>query len=231
MINAAAWTAVDKAEEAEADAHILNAEAPRVMAEVCASRDIPFLHVSTDYVFDGSGDRGWREDDAPAPLGVYGRTKLAGEEAVRNAAGNWAILRTAWVFSAHGHNFVKTMLRLTESRDRLSIVSDQIGSPTPAADIADALLTMTARMRAGQQGGTYHFGGVPATSWADFARTVFEDAGRAVTVEDIPTSAYPTPAVRPLNSRLDCTAIERDFGIAPPNWRRGLRAVLKELNP
>lgn len=229
VINAAAWTAVDKAEESEAAAHALNAEAPRAMAEACAARSIPFLHVSTDYVFDGSGTRPWREADPVAPLGAYGRTKLAGEAAVRAAGGHWAILRTAWVFSAHGGNFVKTMLRLSETRDRLDIVADQVGCPTPAADIAAALLTMADRMQRGQPGGVYHFAGQPPVSWADFARAIFEGAGRAVTVADIPTADYPTPARRPLNSRLDCAAIARDFGIPAPDWRAGLDTVLSEV--
>jgi dTDP-4-dehydrorhamnose reductase len=231
VINAAAWTAVDKAEEHEAEAAILNAHVPGAMARACAERGIPFLHVSTDYVFDGSGTTPWREDDATAPLGAYGRAKLAGEHAVREAGGNAAILRTAWVFSAHGANFVKTMLRLSESRDRLSIVADQVGGPTPAAAIADALLRMARAMQEGHPGGTYHFAGQPPASWADFARAILAEAGRDVAVEDIPTSAYPTPAQRPLNSRLDCTAIARDFGIEPPDWRDGLRTVIKELIP
>lgn len=229
VINAAAWTAVDRAEEEESAAHVLNAQAPRVMARACAARGIPFLHVSTDYVFGGSGDRPWREDDPVAPLGAYGRTKLAGERAIAEEGGQWAILRTAWVFSAHGQNFVKTMLRLSESRDRLTIVADQVGGPTPAAAIAAALLTMARRMQAGQAGGIYHFAGQPAVSWAAFARAIFARAGRDVTVADIPTTDYPTPAPRPLNSRLECRAIERDFGIAAPDWRSGLDEVLKEL--
>ncbi len=229
VINAAAWTAVDAAEEHEAEVHVVNAEAPGAMARACAELGIPFLHVSTDYVFDGSGSRPWRESDPVAPLGAYGRTKLAGEEAVRAAGGAHAILRTSWVFSAHGQNFVKTMLRLAETRDRLSIVGDQIGGPTPAADIAATLLRMARAMQVGQGGGLYHLGGAPAVSWADFAREIFALAGRAVTVTDIPSAEYPTPAQRPLNSRLDGTALRRDFGIAPPDWRAGLAAVLAEL--
>lgn len=235
VINAAAWTAVDQAEDHEDAALALNAEAPRVMAETCARRDIPFLHVSTDYVFDGTGNHPWKETDPVAPLGVYGRTKLAGERAIQAASDHhaiqhWAILRTAWVFSAHGQNFVKTILRLSETHDRLTIVADQVGGPTPASDIAAALLKMTHYMCDGHPGGLYHFSGQPAVSWADFARTIFVHAGREVDVIDIPSSDYPTPAARPLNSRLDCSAITRDFGITPPDWRVGLDAVLKELD-
>ncbi|PYE82177.1 dTDP-4-dehydrorhamnose reductase [Pseudoroseicyclus aestuarii] len=229
VINAAAWTAVDRAEEEEEAARRVNAEAPAAMARAAAARGLPFLHVSTDYVFDGSGDRPWRPEDAVAPLGAYGRTKLAGEEGVRAAGGPHAILRTAWVFSAHGGNFVKTMLRLSETRDALRVVEDQVGNPTPAAGIADALLCMARAMAEGQGGGTYHYGGTPAVSWCDFAREIFARAGRAVTVEGIATAEYPTPAARPLNSRLDGSTLTRDFGITPPDWREALDAVLTEL--
>ncbi len=229
VINAAAYTAVDRAEEDAALAHAVNAAAPGAMARSCAALGIPFLHVSTDYVFDGSGSRPWRPDDATGPLGVYGATKLAGEDAVRAAGGPHAILRTSWVFSAHGANFVKTMLRLSETHDALTVVADQIGGPTPAAAIAAALLNMASAMRAGQGGGTYHFGGTPDTSWAGFAREIFAQAGRDVAVTDIPTSAYPTPARRPLNSRLDCATLTADFAISPPDWKAGLAEVLKEL--
>jgi dTDP-4-dehydrorhamnose reductase len=229
VINAAAWTAVDAAETDEAAARVVNADAPAAMARACAEAGIPFLHVSTDYVFDGTGDRPWREDDPTGPLGAYGRTKLAGEEGVRAAGGSHAILRTSWVFSAHGSNFVKTMLRLSQTRDALSVVDDQIGGPTPAADIAATLLALAGRLGEGHPGGTYHYGGQPHTSWAGFARETFERAGRAMAVTGIPSSDYPTPAMRPLNSRLDGDALLREHGIAPPDWRAGLDAVLAEL--
>lgn len=230
VINAAAYTAVDRAEEEEALAHLVNADAPGAMARTCADLGIPFLHISTDYVFDGSGDAPWTPDSPTGPLNAYGRSKRAGELAIRAAGGRSAILRTSWVFSAHGTNFVKTMLRLSETRDSLSIVCDRVGGPTPAADIARALLTMAERMCAGQGGGTYHFSGAPFTTWECFARETFALAGRNVTVTGIPTSDYPTPAHRPLNSRLDCSAIETAFSITPPDWRNGLRDTLKELN-
>lgn len=229
VINAAAWTAVDKAEADEEAALHLNAAVPGEMARACATRGIPFCHVSTDYVFSGKGQTPWREDDPVAPPNAYGRTKLAGERAVQEAGGSSAILRTSWVFSAHGANFVKTMLRLSESHEKLTVVGDQMGGPTPAADIAAALLHMGAAMQQGQAGGLYHFGGTPTVSWADFARAIFAKTGRKVTVEDIPTTAYPTPAVRPLNSRLDCSKLERDFGIAAPDWQAGLNKVLAQL--
>ena len=231
-INAAAYTAVDRAEEQEDLARIVNAEAPAAMARAAAAAGIPFLHISTDYVFDGSGTAPWNPDDATGPLGAYGRTKLAGEAEVRAAGGAHAILRTAWVFSAHGGNFVKTMLRLGTERERLTIVADQIGGPTPAASIAGALMTM-ARTFADRPGdppsGTYHFAGAPEVSWADFAREIFAQAGISCAVEDIPASAYPTPAARPANSRLDCQSLIRTFGISRPDWRAGLGDVLAEL--
>lgn len=230
VINAAAYTAVDKAEEEEPLAHVINAVAPGAMARACADLDVPFLHISTDYVFDGSGVVPWRETDPVAPQNAYGRTKLAGEVAVAAASGHWAVLRTAWVFSAHGTNFVKTMLRLAETRDHLTVVADQVGCPTPAAEIAAALLRMGAAMRDGQGGGIYHFGGQPPVSWAGFARAIFESAGRKVTVEDILSSAYPTPAARPMNSQLDCAKLETDFGISAPDWKRGLDRVLQEVS-
>ncbi|MBP0484508.1 dTDP-4-dehydrorhamnose reductase [Sagittula salina] len=233
VINASAWTAVDRAEAEEAAAHRLNADAPAEMAQSCAQRGIPFLHVSTDYVFDGTGAAPWRETDPAAPRNAYGRTKLAGEDAVRKvteqSGGNALILRTSWVFSAHGANFVKTMLRLARSRDHLTVVADQIGGPTPADAIAATLLGCARAMMDGQRGGTYHYAGAPATSWAGFAREIMAQAGQGVTVEDIPTSAYPTPAERPLNSRLDCARLAADFGIEQPAWQAGLARVLKEL--
>lgn len=230
IINAAAWTAVDKAEAEEPAATLVNGDAPTAMAQAAAVRGLPFLHISTDYVFDGTGDRPFTPDHPTGPLGAYGRSKLAGEIGVRAAGGPHAILRTSWVVSAHGANFVKTMLRLSETRDRLTVVADQIGGPTPAAAIAAALLDMARHLAADPaKSGTYHLSGAPDTSWAGFAREIFRQAGRSTVVEDIPSSAYPTPARRPLNSRLDCTSLATTFGIARPDWRQGLTAILKEL--
>ncbi|AUH65682.1 dTDP-4-dehydrorhamnose reductase [Paracoccus zhejiangensis] len=230
VINAAAYTAVDRAETDAETARLVNAEAPAAMARAAAAKGVPFLHVSTDYVFDGSGETA-RDETAPtAPLGAYGATKRAGEEAIAAAGGQWAVMRTSWVFSAHGANFVKTMLRLGAERDRLTIVADQIGGPTPAGDIATALLAMAGQMVADpQKGGLYHFAGAPDTSWADFARAIFRLSGLTTKVVDIPSSDYPTPARRPLNSRLDCHRITTDFGVARPDWQAGLAQVLAEL--
>ena len=207
----------------------VNATTPGAIAKACAGRGIPLVYVSTDYVFDGSGDRPWQPDDPTGPLGAYGRTKLEGEEAVRAAQGPHAILRTSWVVSAHGANFVKTMLRLGAERDRLTIVADQVGGPTPAADLAAACLAVARGLAAGGPSGVWHFAGAPDVSWADFAREIFAQAGMTCEVADIPSSDYPTPAARPMNSRLDCSALETDFGVTRPDWRAGLRAILKEL--
>lgn len=226
VINAAAYTAVDRAEEDEATAMQVNGAAPTAMAEACAERGIPFLHISTDYVFNGQGTARWRPEDPTDPQSAYGRSKLAGEAGVRAAGGRFVILRTSWVFGAQGANFVKTMLRLSETRDALDVVDDQIGGPTPATDIAATLLTMARALQDGAPGGIYHYAGTPDTSWAGFAREIFTQTGRTVTVTGIPTSAYPTPAARPLNSRLDCGTIQRDFGVEPCDWQNGLATVL-----
>ena len=229
VINAAAYTGVDRAEAEEARATVINGAAPAAMAEAAARRGIPFLHVSTDYVFDGSGGAPFAPGDRPAPVNAYGRSKLAGEEGVRAAGGQAAILRTSWVFSAHGANFVKTMLGLSQTRKALSVVDDQIGGPTPAGDIAATLITMARAMLAGQGGGTWHFAGAPAISWAGFARETFAQAGRDVAVTGIPGTDYPTLAARPLNSRLDCATLETDFGIKPADWKAGLARAIAEL--
>lgn len=232
VINAAAHTAVDRAESEPDLARAINAAAPAAMAAACAALGVPFVHISTDYVFDGAGDRPRVETDPTGPLGVYGATKLAGEQGIAAAGGQWAVLRTSWVFSAHGANFVKTMLRLGAEREELRVVADQHGGPTPAADIAAACLTMVRAMQAdASRGGIYHFSGAPDTTWAGFAREIMAQAGLACRIADIASSDYPTPARRPANSRLDCAAIGRDFGIARPDWRAGLAKVLLELKP
>lgn len=229
VINAAAYTAVDKAEEDEALALLVNGNAPSAMAQAAAEIAAPFVHISTDYVFAGSGTRLWQETDPTGPLGAYGRTKLAGEQGVAGAGSVHAILRTSWVFSAHGNNFVKTMLRLGAERDKLTIVADQIGGPTPAAGIAATCLTMVQNLTA-ETSGIYHYSGAPDVSWADFARAIFDEAGLNVDVLDIPSSDYPTPAQRPANSRLDCSKLETAFDLIRPDWRSGIRDVLKELH-
>ncbi|MFE3838686.1 dTDP-4-dehydrorhamnose reductase [Pseudogemmobacter sonorensis] len=229
VINAAAWTAVDLAETEEAAAVLVNGAAPAAMARACAELSVPFVHISSDYVFDGTGEAPFAPDHPAAPLGAYGRSKLVGEEGVRASGAVHVILRTSWVFSAHGNNFLKTMLRLGAERDRLNVVADQIGGPTPARDIAAACLVLAARLvNEPALSGTCHFSGAPDVSWAGFAREIMAQAGLPCSIDDIPTSAWPTPARRPANSRLDCAGLAR-FGLARPDWREGLAAALKEL--
>jgi len=230
VINAAAYTAVDKAEDDKELAFRINAQTPGAMAEAANGLDIPFLHISTDYVFDGSGNNPFRPTDPTSPLGVYGASKLAGEQAIAKAGGNWLILRTSWVFSSHGANFVGTMLRFGTERASLNVVEDQSGGPTPAGAIAAALLECAKALVGGQAGGMYHLAGAPFVSWADFARVIMSQAELECRIDTIPTSGYPTPAKRPQNSRLDCTSLERDFGISQPDWRAALPQVLSELS-
>lgn len=230
VINAAAYTAVDQAEDEEAVATVINGDAPRAMAKVCAELGIPFVHISTDYVFEGTGQDPWQPQDQTAPQNAYGRSKLAGETGIADSGGTYAILRTSWVVSAHGTNFIKTMLRLSETHDVLNIVCDQIGGPTAARDIAVACLQIAEQLvQEPSKSGIYHFSGTPDVSWADFAREIFEQAGKSVTVTPIPTTDYPTPAQRPLNSRMDCTATKRVFGIERPDWITGLKTILDDL--
>lgn len=230
VINAAAFTAVDRAEVDEARAFQVNACAVEELAQTCAEAGIPLVHISTDYVFDGSGTTPWRVTDLTNPQNVYGRSKLAGENAVRAADGPHAILRTSWVVSTHGNNFVKTMVRLGAERETLSVVADQIGAPTCARDIAAACLDIAQQLRMDpSKSGTYHYQARPFASWADVARAVFEQADLRCSVADIPSTQYPTPATRPLNSRLDCSATKHHLGIEMPDWRAGLKAILQEL--
>lgn len=229
VINAAAWTAVDKAESEEAAATVVNGDAPAAMARACAELRIPFVHISTDYVFDGAGTAPFVPDHPTAPLGAYGRSKLKGEQGVRAAGGAHVILRTSWVFSSHGNNFLKTMLRLGRERASLTVVADQIGGPTPARAIAEACLTIADQLAADPgKSGTCHFSGAPDVSWADFAREIMAQAGLACTITDIPTSAFPTPARRPANSRMDCTGLSA-FGLIRPDWRAAVGQTLSEL--
>lgn len=231
VINAAAYTAVDRAEEEEDLAYRINAEAPDAIAKACAKHGTPLIQISTDYVFDGSGTQAWHPHDPPSPINAYGRTKLAGEEAVRDAGGTHAIVRTSWVFSAHGANFVKTMLRLAQSRTELNVVNDQIGGPSHAGDIASACLTLSTTLReAPEKAGTYHYSGTPDVSWKEFADEIFTRTGHPMSISGIPTNEWPTPAARPLNSRLDCSSLEVIFGVPRPDWRKAVDNVLKELS-
>lgn len=232
VINAAAYTAVDRAETEEALALTVNATAPGAMARAAAARGLPFLHISTDYVFDGRPGPAWREEDDPAPLSAYGRTKLAGEWAVQAAGGPHAILRVSWVFAGHGSNFPRTMLRVGAGRDRLRVVDDQHGGPTPASAIADALLTIARAFAAGRgESGLFHFSGAPATTWCGFARAIFAAAGWSTppVVEAIATEDWPTPAPRPRNSVLDCARIAQVYGVEQPAWSEALEIAVHAL--
>jgi dTDP-4-dehydrorhamnose reductase len=230
VINAAAYTSVDQAEDEEAIATVINGDAPTAMAKACAKLGIPFVHISTDYVFEGTGQAPWQPQDQTAPQNAYGRSKLAGETGIADSGSTHAILRTSWVVSAHGTNFIKTMLRLSETRDALNIVGDQVGGPTPARDIAMACLKIAEQLTQDHsKSGTYHFGGAPDVSWANFANEIFDQAGKSVAVIPIPTTDYPTPAQRPLNSRMDCTAAKQAFGIERPDWVSGLKIILDDL--
>jgi dTDP-4-dehydrorhamnose reductase len=230
VINAAAYTAVDKAEDDIEAAFRANAEAPGVLARACADRGIPFVHYSTDYVFDGQGTRPYREDDATSPLGVYGASKLAGEEAVREAGGRHVILRTAWVYGQYGHNFLRTMLRVGVDRDELRVVADQSGTPTPASLIADVTVELLRKQES--VSGTFHLTPRGETSWHGFAEAIFDEAvmrgllTRAPQVFPISTIDYPTRARRPSYSRLDVTKLEQQLGHTLPDWRDLLRQTL-----
>jgi dTDP-4-dehydrorhamnose reductase len=234
VVNAAAYTAVDRAESERDIAWAGNCTGPANLAAACRDAAIPLVHLSTDYVFDGSKTDPYREDDPVKPLGTYGESKEAGERAVREVLTEHVILRTAWVYSAHRHNFVKTMLRLAGERPVLRVVADQIGSPTSAADIAAGIGAIVQKLDAGNKSwGTYHFAGGGAATWHGFAEAIFVLAspwrGPPPRVEAIATGDYPTPARRPANSVLDCGKIAAAFGIEPRPWRQALGEVIREL--
>ena len=230
VINAAAYTAVDKAESEEGLANTINGEAPGSMASACAELNIPLVHLSTDYVFDGSGTTPRSTIDIPNPKNAYGRSKLKGEQAIKASGCAYAIMRTSWVVSAHGNNFVKTMRRLAQTRDRITVVDDQIGAPTCARDIAQTCLSIAEQLiRDQSKSGIYHYSGQPNVSWRQFANAIFEQMDCKTIASPIPTTEYPTPAFRPLNSRLDCTQTESIFGIIRPFWRDGLKEILSDL--
>ena len=234
IINAAAHTAVDKAESEPNLAHAINCTGAENLAIAANEIGAIILYISTDYVFDGKGEIPYRETDPVAPQSVYGKTKLAGEQAVQAACTRHIILRTAWVFNEHGNNFVKTMIRLGKQRDTLGVVADQFGAPTYAGDIAAALIAMSEQLWQGNQSfGVYHFSGSPYVSWYGFAKVIFAQAvaqdilSKLPTVNAITTADYPTPAKRPANSRLDCSKIQAAFGIVPSDWQHTLLDLRK----
>ncbi|VTU07125.1 dTDP-4-dehydrorhamnose reductase [Actinobacillus indolicus] len=233
IINAAAHTAVDRAESEVELSEAINVKGSQYLAEAASEIDAVILHISTDYVFEGTGTGEYKEGDQTNPQGVYGRTKLEGEIVVQQANSRSIILRTAWVFGEHGHNFVKTMLRLAKDRDSLGIVGDQFGGPTYAGDIAKALIEIANQILAGKENafGVYHFTGKPYVSWYEFAKAIFAEAElqnileKSPLVNSIATSDYPTPAKRPANSRLDLTKIKQVFNIEASDWRNALTNI------
>lgn len=230
VVNATGYTSVDGAEAEQDSAKRLNADAPAELSAAAHKLGARFIHLSTDYVFDGNTTDAYVETSKTTPLNVYGETKRAGEIAVLAASPDAIIVRTSWVFSQYNANFVRTMLRAGASQQQLKIVDDQIGGPTPAGGIARAVLAIASKIHRGAAGaGIYHYQGSPAVSWADFAATIFETAGLAVEIQKIPTSDYPTAARRPLRTVLDCARIERDFGISRPDWRSFLPPVIIAL--
>ena len=234
IINAAAHTAVDQAENEPGLAFAINATSPGVLAEEAAALGIPLIHYSTDYVFDGSKPAPYTEDDAPNPLGVYGKSKLAGEQAIAATGARHLTLRTSWVYSTHGKNFLLTMQRLLQERPELRVVADQIGAPTWAGTIARSTRALIERWQAGEAGawGTYHLTAQGETSWFGFTQAIAEHLSAqgksCATLEPIPASAYPTPAARPQNSRLDCSRLAREWNVTQPDWQTALRDCLAE---
>jgi dTDP-4-dehydrorhamnose reductase len=236
IVNAAGYTAVDRAESEPQAAFAVNADGPAYLAEAAAATGSALVHLSTDYVFDGAKAGAYREDDAVGPLSVYGASKAAGERAIRERLGRHVILRTSWIFSAHGTNFVKTMLRIGRERDQLHVVADQQGCPTGAADVADAILGIAHQLLVDCRDsvwGTYHFAGHGATTWYDFAEAIFERAepfwGRRPEVVPVSTADYPTPARRPAASVLDCTRFDRTFALPRRPWSERLDAEVSRL--
>ena len=237
IVNAAAYTAVDKAETEKELAYQINATAPKVMAEQAAKLGIPFIHYSTDYVYNGTGDRPWLESDDTDPVNYYGETKRAGEEAIEQSGCDYLIFRTSWVYDSRGHNFLKTMLRLTETRDELSIIDDQIGAPTFSRHIADATASVISQSLLNKSfwtthSGIYHLVGEGETSWYGFAKAIFElsvlSGGKQPILTPIPTTEYRTPAKRPTNSRLNTSKLKQHFNIQLPHWKQSLALVLAD---
>jgi dTDP-4-dehydrorhamnose reductase len=236
VINAAAYTAVDKAESERDQAFAVNAEGPRYLALACARRNIPLIHISTDYVFDGTKKTPYVVSDALCPIGVYGESKAAGERAVQEALETHIILRTSWLYSSHGNNFVKTILRLASEREELKVVGDQYGCPTYAADLAAAIIEITKQIDSGRriQWGVYHYCGRGVTTWHEFARKICELGGkhtpiRVKEIKAISTDQYPTPAKRPPYSALDCSKIEMVFGIQTRPWQDSLAEMMEKM--
>jgi len=239
IVNAAAYTAVDRAESEPDLARLVNAEAPAVLAREAKASGAWLVHYSTDYVFDGSGDRRWQESDRTGPINVYGETKLAGEDAIRESGCNHLIFRTSWVYAPRGANFIRTMLRLAAERDALKVINDQMGAPTGAELIADVTAHAVRTVHSGDNelSGLYHLAAAGETSWHGYASFVIEYARRAgwstrladEAIEAVPTEAFPTAAKRPHYSRLDCSRLENTFGLQMPDWQRGVERAVDEM--
>ena len=235
IINATAYTAVDKAEENQEMANLINHLAVKNIADICNQQGYWLIHVSTDYVFDGNSKVPYKEDDQTNPQGIYGETKLNGELAIQSSGCKHIIIRTAWVFSEYGNNFLKTMLRLGKEHNELNIVGDQIGCPTYAQDIASAIVQIIPQLHLQKHCGLYHYSGDAPCSWYDFAKAIFDQAKinnlkTPITINSIDTSAYPTPAKRPAFSVLDCSKIHNEFGIALSNWDDGIKQIIGKLD-
>ena len=235
VINAAAYTAVDKAESDSSTAHLVNALAPEVLSRACAALDALLVHYSTDYVFDGSGQTPWLETDATGPLNVYGHSKLAGEQGIAKQGAKHVIFRTSWVYGTEGGNFAKTMLRLAQERDKMAVINDQFGAPTGAALLAD--ITAKCLQQPQALSGIYHLAAAGETTWHAYAEYVLQTAKRlkpemAYKVKEVaavPTSEFPTPAQRPLNSRLNCSKLQNDLQCQLPDWQKGVDAMLSKI--
>jgi dTDP-4-dehydrorhamnose reductase len=234
LINVAAYTAVDRAESEWELAKSVNGIGPGLLAQTAASLNIPFIHVSTDYVFDGGRGKAWKESDAPAPVNAYGRSKLYGEQAALDSGARVVILRSSWVFSPYGANFVKTMINTGLKRSDIRVVKDQFGGPTGADDIAGILLRLSSELLRPEQDklGIYHYSGKPAVSWAAFGKAIFDRADwlkPSPVITAISSDEYPTAAQRPVNSVLDCSKIFHDYGIAQPDWQQSLARTIGTL--
>ncbi len=235
VVNAAAYTAVDKAESDSSTAHLVNALAPEVLSRACAALDAMLVHYSTDYVFDGSGQTPWLETDATGPLNVYGHSKLAGEQGIAKQGAKHVIFRTSWVYGTEGGNFAKTMLRLAQERDKMAVINDQFGAPTGAALLAD--ITAMCLQQPQALSGIYHLAAAGETTWHAYAEYVLQTAKRlkpemAYKVKEVaavPTSEFPTPAQRPLNSRLNCSKLQNDLQCQLPDWQKGVDSMLSKI--
>lgn len=230
IINAAAYTNVDLAEKEEDEANTINALSPTAIANYSASKGIPLIHLSTDYVFEGTGKDSWKPKDSLNPRSAYGRSKLKGELGILASKGNHIILRTSWIFSSYGNNFLKKIIELSKSNNEINVVSDQVGGPTPACEIAKACLNISQKIYLDpNKKGIYHFSGKPNVSWAGFAKEIIHQLGSNVVINDISTNDFKNIARRPYNSRLDCSSLNKKFGIERPEWKSSLLSMLKQL--